>query len=287
MQQSVNNVLIVVKSGDSRAPELARDMRVWFSARSVACETFYNRNGEDGAPLPLNVRPDLVVVLGGDGSMLSVSRRLEGLPVPLLGVNLGRVGFLTETCPETWREALTRVLEGRCRIHSRMTLDWSLRRGDRSVARGTVFNDVVINRGDLARLISLDVGVDGRRLSLVRADGLIISTPSGATAYSVSSGGPLVHPEVEAITVTPICSFLQRFRPIVVPATSEVSLTVTENRTEVHLTLDGQMGMDLREGDVVSVGRNGHGVRFIYFDDSWYSKLTAKGIITDEETLDP
>jgi NAD+ kinase len=193
------------------------------------------------------------VVVGGDGTLLSAARSLAGTPRPILGINLGGLGFMTETGPEEAESVLGEILAGRYSVGRRMTLEATLVRGRRAVARQVVLNDVVITKSALARMIDLEVSIDGTEVTTYRADGLIVSTPTGSTAYSLSAGGPIIHPEMTALLIAPICPHTLTMRPLVVPAEARVEVRLATRDSEVYLTLDGQVGHPLRAGDRVRV----------------------------------
>ena len=258
MTTQLQSVAVVTKSGHAQAGALGRDIASWLDKRGVSCRVVeHDPRGECCARL---ADADLAMVLGGDGTLLSVARALAGGP-PLVGVNMGRVGYLAEVTPDNWRRFLDRSLEHGLDVSERLALGWEVRRGDAVAARGRVVNDVVVNRGGLARLISLGLTVDGQSLGGLRADGLVTATPTGSTAYSVSAGGPVVHPEMDAFTVTAICPFIQDVRPLVLPGGSVLEVAVSESSADVFLTLDGQTGVPLRTGDVVRVARAEPGTR--------------------------
>jgi NAD+ kinase len=206
---------------------------------------------------------DLCVVVGGDGTLLAAARSLGGRPCPILGVNLGGLGFMTETGPEESADVLEDVLAGRYSIGRRMTLDAALVRGRRVVASQAVLNDVVIAKSALARMIELEVAIDGAEVTRYRADGLIVATPTGSTAYSLSAGGPIIHPEMTALLISPICPHTLTLRPLVVPATAAIEVTLATPDSEVYLTLDGQVGHPLRGGDRVRVRRGAQPVLMV------------------------
>jgi NAD+ kinase len=208
-------------------------------------------------------RADLCVVVGGDGTLLSAARSLAGRPIPILGVNLGGLGFMTETGPEEAPSVFAEVLKGRFDVGRRMTLDATLTRAGRNVARQSVLNDVVITKSALARMIELKVIIDRTVVTLYRADGLIVSTPTGSTAYSLSAGGPIIHPEMDALLISPICPHTLTMRPLVVPAGSQVEIVLQTGDSEVYLTLDGQVGYPLRARDRVRVRRGARSVLMV------------------------
>ena len=198
---------------------------------------------------------DLYVVIGGDGTLLSVARSIASRPRPILGVNLGGLGFLTETSLEEMEQVLAEILEGRYVLERRMALDVALARSGKTIARQTVLNDVVINKSALARIIDLSLSIDRQFVTTYKADGLIVSTPTGSTAYSLSAGGPIIHPEMAALLIAPICPHTLTMRPLVVPERSRVEVTLRTGDSEVYLTLDGQVGHPLRPRDRVRVRR--------------------------------
>jgi NAD+ kinase len=199
---------------------------------------------------------ELVVVLGGDGTLISVARLMCGKDVPILGVNLGSLGFLTETTVEELYQRLEKCLEGNPRVSDRMMLEVTVHREGTEIETYNALNDVVINKGALARIVDLETKVNRHFLTTFKADGLIISTPTGSTGYSMSAGGPIVHPQMSCIVITPICPHTLTNRPIVVPDESIISITVASSFDEkVYLTIDGQVGLELHEGDSVEVRR--------------------------------
>lgn len=210
--------------------------------------------GVSKTKLPEDV--DIMLVLGGDGTFLSASRLVIKKQVPLLGVNLGGLGFLTEVGINEVKSVLERVLSGDYTIENRMILVAHVHRHDERIADYSIVNDVVINKGALARIIRLEMYINGSYVCAYKADGLIISTPMGSTAYSLSAGGPIVHPSLNSIIVTPICAHSLTNRPLVVPDDSKIKIVVKETNGEVFLTLDGQVGFSIDKGDVIEVKRS-------------------------------
>lgn len=195
---------------------------------------------------------DLVVVLGGDGTLLSVAHHAALAGVPVMGVNLGRLGFLTEIPVTEAVPTLDKFLGG---DGSLVSARWLLEaRSPRDVSH--CLNDLVVTKGAVARMIELVLGIDGRDVATLKADGLIVSTPTGSTAYSLSAGGPIVHPQVPAIVLTPICPHTLSFRPMAVPATSTISVRLLTGGEEVHFTMDGQRGGVLVHNDVIEVRKS-------------------------------
>jgi NAD+ kinase len=236
---------IVAKRHDHAASAAAERLALWLEPRRIASVR------DPGRPDGL----DLVVVLGGDGTLLAAARLVAGTGIPVLGVNLGSLGFLTEVTQEELPRALERILAGDFRVSERMMLAARVVRGGAAVAEHTVLNDVVLTKAALARLVELAVAVDGCSITRFRGDGLIVATPTGSTAYSLSAGGPIVHPEDRSILLTPIAPHTLTLRPLMVPDQVTVSATLVRGDAEVVLTLDGQVGFPLEPHDVVEVRR--------------------------------
>jgi NAD+ kinase len=219
---------------------------------------------------------DLIVVLGGDGTLLSVARLAQAAAVPLLGVNLGSLGFLTETTLERLDPVLEDVRAGRCTVEERMMLEVVVAHGAEEHGPFTVLNDAVINKAAIARMIEMEAAVDGVYLTVYRADGLIVATPTGSTAYSLSAGGPIVYPDMEAMLVTPICPHTLTNRPLVVPDRVAVELTIRAGQ-DIHLTLDGQLGIELYAKDRVTIRKSAARTRLVHCPErDWFSILRQK-----------
>ncbi|MBI4466439.1 MAG: NAD(+)/NADH kinase [Acidobacteria bacterium] len=208
-------------------------------------------------------RVDLIVVLGGDGTLLAAARLLHPHPVPLLAVNLGSLGFLTEITLDEMYAVLEAVLADRHQLDTRRMLDAEVERPDRAITRYSALNDVVLHKAALARIVDFDVSVGGRFVSRIRADGLILATPTGSTAYSLSAGGPIVLPSVEAMVVTPIAPHMLTNRPLVIPGESRVEVQLHSPSEAVYVTVDGQVGEELHSGDCVRVERSDRVVQLI------------------------
>lgn len=192
---------------------------------------------------------DLILVLGGDGTMIAVARMLGDCEVPVLGVNYGGLGYLAEFRIEELYQALESILSNNFRLDKRVMLDVELRRGDELITHNRVLNDVVINKSALARIIEIEAYLNQHFVNSFRADGLIISTPTGSTAYNLSAGGPVIFPSMNAVVITPICPFTLSNRPIVVPDDATIELLLKTDQEEVTLTLDGQVGVSLKVED--------------------------------------
>lgn len=219
---------------------------------------------------------DLVVVLGGDGTLLSVARNLAD-SIPILGVNMGNLGFLTEVPRSELYPSVMRFLEGDFEVDERALLDVTLKRASGEAVPYRVLNDAVINKSALARIIELVVTVDGHRVATYRSDGLIISTPTGSTAYNLAAGGPILNPQLPVVVVTPICPHTLTLRPIVVPDSASVDIRLETSHEEVYLTLDGQEGTQIECGDTISLRRSDDVARLIKTGDrTFYDSLRDK-----------
>ena len=206
---------------------------------------------------------DLLIVLGGDGTLLSATRALAGHKVPILAVNLGGLGFLTSVTREELYPVLEQVLTGRHSTSERMMLNAETIRNGKTIERQTALNDAVINKAALARMLDFDLYVDSDHVGRYRAGGLIVATPTGSTAYSLAAGGPIVHPQLDAFVITPICPHMLTNRPLVIPDTARVEIDIAAAEEPVYLTLDGQTGFQLQSKDRVAVMKSKNRVVFV------------------------
>ncbi|OFZ22827.1 MAG: hypothetical protein A2X94_11840 [Bdellovibrionales bacterium GWB1_55_8] len=199
---------------------------------------------------------DLVVVLGGDGTFLSIARLMRSRSVPVLGINMGQLGFLTEIKKSEAIQTLGSIMKGvPAKISERALFDVTLKRGNEVIYRGPIVNDAVISKGAIARIIGLEVAANGKFIYDFRADGIIVSTPTGSTAYSLAAGGPIIEPSICAMILTAICPHSLTQRPLVIPDDAEIAITLKQRPGHVLLTLDGQDAVDMKEGDVVVIKR--------------------------------
>jgi NAD+ kinase len=216
---------------------------------------------------------EVVIVLGGDGTMLGVSRLVADKGIPILGVNLGTMGFITEINRDEIYQAVEAMLSDTCLVEERLMLCARIVRDGDPIAEYTVLNDVVINKGALARIIDLETLINGVYVTTYRADGLIISTPTGSTAYSLSAGGPILYPSLGSIVLTPICSHTLTNRPIVLPDEFRIAITLKTLSEDVYLTLDGQVGFSLRQDDVIEVNKSPFKTRLLMPCERDYFKV--------------
>ncbi len=253
---SVERVALITKPGVDRARKVVSELLAWLRERGIEVrfdqETASYLPGAEG--LPRDETPegaDLVILLGGDGTLLSAARAIGGRDIPLFAVNIGGLGFLTAITVEELYPELERALRGEQRIGKRRLLHCELRRGGEVKAEYEALNDVVVDKVDIARMIDVDAWVGDQLVTSYKADGLIVATPTGSTAYSLSAGGPIIFPTVEALVLTPICPHTLTNRPVVVPSDRVIRLLVRAKDDASFLTIDGQVGEPLKHGDEI------------------------------------
>lgn len=224
----------------------------------------------------LATESDVVVVMGGDGTMLSIARELASTGAPLIGINQGRLGFLTDITVDDMFDAVAEILSGQYVAEERILLNGQIRRNGERVFEATAFNDVVVGKGGSGRLIDLEIAINSEFVYSQRADGLVVTSPTGTTAYALSAGGPIVHPTLEAVALVPICPHTLSARPIVVSSHSRIELTLTyADDARVHF--DGQMHFDLMSGDHVWITRANRPVTLLHpHSYSYYDTLRQK-----------
>ncbi len=272
------SVGIVAKPHSPAARAVVNRLAALLDRRRVACLTdpetarITGRRDRTRPLASLAGAVDLMLILGGDGTLLGVARNMPRRPVPILGVNLGSLGFLTETTLEEAESVLAGVLEGRFEIERRMMLQATMLRGRKAIARQRLLNDVVINKSALARIVEMNVQIDRKFVAAYHADGLIVSTPTGSTAYSLSAGGPIVLPSLHAFCITPICPHTLTNRPLVVPDTVRIEVTLQTGAEDVYCTMDGQIGFPMNAGDTLRIRRSAFALPLVvskhrnYFD---------------------
>jgi NAD+ kinase len=264
----VRSVAVVAKLGPPEAVRLASEVGDWLARRGIEVrfdsETATALGKDNGLPRDhLSEGLDLVLVAGGDGTLLSVARAAAPLGVPILGVNLGGLGFLTELQPDELYDHLDDVVHGRYRVEERQTLRVRYRRGGRTLKEYALLNDVVITKAALARMIDVAVRIDDDEVVTYTSDGLVVATPTGSTAYSLSAGGPILDPRMRAFVIAPICPHSMTYRPLVVPASVRIRLGLGDTREEVFLTLDGQVGFPMEPEDTVVIDNHPCPVRLV------------------------
>ena len=276
----IKRVALAAKRESRKAAEEAAELSQWLLRRKI--EVYLDEGlrqsveGESCGVYEPGADYDLIVVLGGDGTLLSVARAQEG-DAPILGVNLGSLGFLTEIGASELYLSLNEILAGRFETEGRTLLDVEVENSSGAVASYRALNDVVITKSALSRIIDIRVEVDGRLLARYRSDGLILSTPSGSTAYNLSAGGPIAYPLLPIVIVTPICPHTLNHRPLVVPDTSRIAVRLDTRSEKIFLTLDGQEGVNLEYGDRVRVCGSPKKVRLVRISGrSFYDSLRGK-----------
>jgi NAD+ kinase len=261
------SVFIATKPKQADVARVAKSLVEWFSAKGI------------GAWLEPEAaaRADLAVVVGGDGTLLAAARLLGHRQIPILAINHGGLGFLTEVTLEEMYPALERVLAGHFVTEHRMMMDVGVMRGPDRIALPRALNDVVINKGALSRIIELEVLVDKQYVSSFRSDGLIVATPTGSTAYNLSAGGPIIFPTMAAMVVTPICSHTLTNRPIVLPPGVNIEITLRALHDDVQVTVDGQVGHQFELGDRLTVQKSGVAVKLVApIDKNYFDVLRGK-----------
>ena len=278
----MNKVGIIAKN-TATAHEVVKKLASWLESRGkkvfVDLDTAaaVSRQGYDHANIPALV--EMLIVLGGDGTLLSAARHVADshTDVPIFGVNLGSLGFMTEVTLEELYSSLEEALADKLEIEDRIMLTASVMRNGNCLSRYRVLNDVVINKGALARMMELKVSVNGSHLTTLRADGLIVATPTGSTAYSLAAGGPIIHPTVHCFVVTPICPHTLSNRPIALPDTFTAEICLVSPSEDVLLTLDGQIGFPLNPQDVVEIKKSRYTMKLMKHPTrSYYEILRTK-----------
>jgi NAD+ kinase len=265
------------------ARKASRKLAAWLEARGkkvfIDSETAAAINARGYEPDEIPALVEMIIVLGGDGTLLSAARLVADshTDVPIFGVNLGSLGFMAEVSLDELYGNLEKAIAGKLGTEDRIMLTASVVRGGKRIAQYRVLNDAVINKGALARMMELRVSVNDGHLTTLRADGLIVATPTGSTAYSLSAGGPIIHPTIHCFVLTPICPHTLSNRPIALPDTVVVTVCLTSPSEDVSLTLDGQIGFPLQPNDVVTIKKSRFRMKLIkHPTKSYYEILRTK-----------
>lgn len=273
------SALVIYKQDQPDALALAEEICVWLSRAGVApliCEA--------DSPL-LSPLPRLTLVLGGDGTILGVARKLAGSKSAILGINFGRVGFLTACAPADWESILSRVIADKLEKRACLALKWRVVRDGAEIKKGVAINDVVVARGCLARLTSISVAINAQGLGVVRGDGIIVSSPLGSSGYAASAGAPMVFPDLDVTTLTPICAFMPAVCALVLPGTAEFELTVLDFSGDCYLTIDGQEGVALEKRDQIIVNGWPGAIRFLGDKSAFFSRLKTRAFNFNQDNL--
>ena len=270
---ALKKIGLVIKS-DDKAKKKADELEQWLRSRKI--EILRKKTVEPGQKNAADRLPkahrdlDCIFVLGGDGTFLSAVRWIGDRDIPILGIKFGAVGFLAEIAEENLYTAAEMVLKGNYILRPRMRLSVRVRRRKKIRAQETVLNDVVINRGALARLAHIETYIDDHYLTTYSADGLIVATPTGSTAYSLAAGGPVIHPAVPAIILTPICPFTLTNRPLIVPESANIKIRLAQGASDIILTFDGQKGLEIDDRDEILIERGARPLHLITLPDRQY-----------------
>lgn len=287
MSKPFKTVGIIGKHGDPHAGgtlnELIRYLKthqIQVLLDEISLETTADLAEGDGiADRPtLGKRCDLVIVVGGDGTLLNAARSLVDYEVPLLGINLGRLGFLADVTPSDLTKTLDQIFAGNYQEEQRTLLHARILRDGKQINESAAFNDVVVHTCNVARMIEFEVHIGGQFVNVTRSDGMIVSTPTGSTAYALSGGGPILHPSLNALVLVPICPHTMSYRPIVVDADSTIEIVVSENnQARAQCSCDGQIDLGLKNGDRVIIEKKTNPIRLIHpAEYNYYSILRAK-----------
>jgi NAD+ kinase len=282
MTTSPKSAGIISKPGKPEIAKIVPDLLAWFRERGytvvVDPETAPYAHGIDVLTREEmgNRQLNFVVVLGGDGTLLSAARAVSKAGIPVLGVNLGSLGFLTEVPLADLYPTLKEIEKNCCNVEARSMVHCEVVRKDSQIAQYDALNDVVVGKGTIARLNHCDVYIDGNFVSSYQADSLIVSTPTGSTAYSLAAGGPILMPSVDAFVITPVSAHSLTHRTLVVRDTSEVEIVVRTGEEEAYLSVDGQVGMPMLDGDRVLCRKSQHQVKLLHMHGTFFDVLRAK-----------
>ena len=270
----MKKVMLIGDRKKERINTVVNELRDWFSKQDVEIVGIDLTNRFDLS----KVKCDRIIVLGGDGSILSTARRLKNNRIPVVGVNLGKFGFLAEYSIAELKESFRGVISKKQLVSSLMMLNCEIERGNKKNGPFVALNDIVITRGSISRMVYFRLFIDGKEITVFGADGVIASTPIGSTAYALSAGGPLIAPEMQALIITPICAHTLSMRPLVLPSDSVIELELADaSGQEIILTVDGQVSMYLRQSDRVILKKSNATFRLVRLGKrSFYETLREK-----------
>ena len=280
--RSFNRIGLFSKQQDTRIADTLHELHQFLSKQSFVVSvthtvgSFLEIEGHDDDYLAGNI--DLAVVVGGDGTLLKVGRLLAPKGIPIIGINLGRLGFLVDISSANMEAQLNAMLEGQYTVEARTLLQADVFRGDEKLGSGNALNDVAVHVRNDVRMIEFDTQINGHFVNTQRADGMIVSTPTGSTAYSLSAGGPILHPGLDAVTLVPICPHTLSHRPIVVSAESEIEIILCESRNvDARVSFDGQSNVELEAGDRIVIRQHKNKLLLIHPENyDYYQILRTK-----------
>lgn len=277
VMKKIQKVIAVLNNTKLQSAQIAEQIKSFFSERNIQLEILDYKNTQPKADASLS-RTDLALSVGGDGTLLYCAGLVAGNDIPILAINLGTFGFITEVSKNEWQEVYEKYVSGKISVGRRIMLDVKVLREEKEVGVFRGLNDGVIITSGIARLVRLDAYLSETYIGRYRADGIIIATPTGSTAYSLSAGGPILHPEMEALIISPICPFSLSHRPLVVPAGEYIEIVVEEKqRTTLNLTVDGQELFVLKPKDRVIFQKSDHYTYIINSDKrNFYEVLRTK-----------
>jgi NAD+ kinase len=253
--KKVKNVVIIVNKQKAEGEEFAKSIVDYLTNKNINSKLIVTAEESDLAVI--NEAYDLAICLGGDGTVLSCARFLHSFGIPILAVNLGTFGFITEVCKEEWQEAFELYEQGRARLSRRLMIKTSVIRESKRIFTAHALNEITIAASGISKMVQLDLFLNETNAGKMRSDGIIISTPTGSTAYSLAAGGPILDVDLEALIINPICPFTLSNRPLVVSSDNQVRIVVNEKqKTKVSLTVDGQQFFQLQENDIVEIVRS-------------------------------
>lgn len=245
-------------------------VEVLFDATGASC---FNPPERETSPAEMSAKMEMLIVLGGDGTLLGAAHKFTECEVPILAVNLGSMGFMTSVTLDQAFPLLEQVLSGKHRVSPRMMLKAELIRNGQIIQRQHALNDAVVTKAALSRILDFDLAVNGNFLGRYRADGLIVSTPTGSTAYSLAAGGPILYPVLQAFVLTPICPHMLTNRPLVLPDSVQLELDFDALEEQAYLTLDGQIGYELKRGDRITISKSPYRVNLVRPQEQTYYKV--------------
>lgn len=251
----VRNVVIVSNAWKENSMQVSQQIRAYLEGRGIATSILVTRNLDE--KFDISIRTDLLISVGGDGTVLYCARLVQDLGIPILAVNLGTFGFITEISCDEWQSSLDCLLEGKEKISRRLMLKVSVMRNEERVFQCQGLNEAVVTSSGVAKVVNIDLYIGKTKAGTFRSDGIIIATPTGSTGYSLAAGGPILDSEMSALIITPVCPFTLSNRPLVLGANEVITMKVDEGqRTEIMLTVDGQQYFELQEGDDIIVEKS-------------------------------